>query len=210
MSFKQNQRFYQSQNQPSNPNPGDEWLNTTTNRNYQFLALSGNAPVWVETAIAPTANVFALNNVTVAGRGNFVGNTSTFALNTTNIVENVSVISSPILAVFPYNIASQTVVYVTASATGNFIVNIKASDTALLNNLLTIGQSVSLVLMVTNGGTAYYVSGVQLEGVTTTAKWLGGSAPSSGNINSVDSYTFTVVKTANATFTVFASQTKFA
>jgi hypothetical protein len=64
--------------------------------------------------------------------------------------------------------------------------------------------------MVTNTGTAYYNNAVTIDGNAITLKWQGGSAPTAGNINSVDSYSYTIVKTASATFTVFASQTRFA
>lgn len=209
MSFKQNQRFYQSPSQPPNPNPGDEWLNTSTNRNYQFLALSGNSPVWVETAIAPTANVFAMQNISVAGSGIFSGTTSNLALNATNIAETVAILPATISSYFRYNVTSQTIAYCTASSTSNFIVNITGSDTTTLNTIMNIGQSVSCVLMVTNGSTGYYNSGIQIDGVTTAAKWQSGTAPSLGNSSAVDIYSYTVIKTANATFSVFASQTKF-
>jgi hypothetical protein len=43
-----------------------------------------------------------------------------------------------------------------------------------------------------------------------TTRWQGGTAPTAGNASSQDVYTFVVVKTASATFSVFASVTKFA
>jgi hypothetical protein len=63
---------------------------------------------------------------------------------------------------------------------------------------------------VTNGATAYYPTVFQVDGSAVTPKWQAGSAPSAGNASSVDVYVFTVLKTASATFTVFASQTQFA
>jgi hypothetical protein len=67
-------------------------------------------------------------------------------------------------------------------------------------------------ILSTNGGTAYYPTSVQINGTTSgvTTKWQGGTAPTSGNANSIDVYTYTIIKTASATFTVLASQTKFA
>ena len=43
-----------------------------------------------------------------------------------------------------------------------------------------------------------------------TPEWQGGSAPDSGNTNSLDSYVYTVIKTGDAAFTVLAAQTQFA
>ena len=62
----------------------------------------------------------------------------------------------------------------------------------------------------TQGSTAYYLNAYQVDGSSVTPKWQGGSAPTGGNASSIDSYTFTIIKTADATFTVLASQTKFA
>ena len=75
---------------------------------------------------------------------------------------------------------------------------------------MSTGQSVTVAFLVTQGGTAYYNSAVQVDGSSVTPKWQGGTAPSSGNTSSIDVYSYTIVKTANATFTVFASQTRFA
>ena len=51
---------------------------------------------------------------------------------------------------------------------------------------------------------------LQIDGVAVTPKWAGGAAPTSGSADSIDVYTFTVIKTANATFTVLASKSDFA
>jgi hypothetical protein len=66
------------------------------------------------------------------------------------------------------------------------------------------------VYLNTNTGTAYYPTGFTIDGSAVTPKWLGGTAPSSGNINSVDAYVYTIIKTAASTYTVLASQNKFA
>jgi len=66
------------------------------------------------------------------------------------------------------------------------------------------------VFLVTQGSTAYYNSAVQVDGASVTPKWQGGTAPTACNASSIDIYTYTIVKTGSATFTVFASQTKFA
>jgi hypothetical protein len=51
---------------------------------------------------------------------------------------------------------------------------------------------------------------VQIDGFGRTVKYQGGSAPSSGNANSIDIYSITLVKTASNTWTVLASQTQYA
>jgi hypothetical protein len=75
---------------------------------------------------------------------------------------------------------------------------------------MSTGQMITAVFLVTNGSPAYYNTAVQVDGSSVTPKWQGGTAPTSGNTSSVDIYTYTIIKTGSATFSVFASQTKFA
>ena len=72
------------------------------------------------------------------------------------------------------------------------------------------GEAVTIVHLVTNGSSAYYNSAFQVDGSSVTPEWQGGSAPSAGNTNSVDVYTYTIIKTGDAAFTALAAQTQFA
>jgi hypothetical protein len=68
----------------------------------------------------------------------------------------------------------------------------------------------TVVFLVTQGSTAYYNSAVQVDGSSVTPKWQGGTAPTAGNASSIDTYSYTIIKTGSAAFTILASQTKFA
>lgn len=109
-----------------------------------------------------------------------------------------------------FDIKTQAVQYYTTNNSANFTVNLRGDGSTTLNSMLSVGQSVTATLLVTNGSTAYYPTAFQVDGASVTPKWQNGSAPTSGNINSIDSYTFAIVKTANATFTVLASKVKYA
>ena len=88
--------------------------------------------------------------------------------------------------------------------------NIRGNSGLTLNSMLSTGQSVTLAFMCTNGATAYYQSAMTIDGTSVTPKWQGGTAPTTGNASSIDTYVYTIIKTASATYTVLASQTKFA
>jgi hypothetical protein len=75
---------------------------------------------------------------------------------------------------------------------------------------MSTGDILTVTFLVTQGSTAYYNSAFQIDGSSVTPKWQQGTAPSAGNASSIDAYVYSIVKTASATFTVFASQTKFA
>jgi hypothetical protein len=101
------------------------------------------------------------------------------------------------------------VTYYTSNSTGNWTLNVRGDGSTTLNSTMSIGQSLTIAFLVTNS-TAYYQTGFQVDGNVVTPKWQGGSAPSSGSASATDIYSITIVKTADATFTAFAAQTKFA
>jgi hypothetical protein len=104
-----------------------------------------------------------------------------------------------------FDVLSGAVLYATTSQGQNFNMNIRGNGSTTVNSLLSVGQTLTATLMITNGTTGYYLTSLLIDGTTVTPKWSGGSAPSSGNASGVDVYQFSILKTASATFTVFAS-----
>jgi hypothetical protein len=127
-----------------------------------------------------------------------------------NILETATVSATAATGTINYDAITQSVLYYTTDASGNFTVNFRGDGTTSLNTLMATGESISSTFLVTNGATAYYNSAVNVDGSAVTPKWQGGTAPTAGNASSIDVYTYVIVKTASATFTVFASVTKFA
>lgn len=141
----------------------------------------------------------------------------TITLNGTNgitgmptIMENATASATAATGTVNYDALTQTVLYYTTNASGNWTLNIRGNGSTTLNSVLGVGQSLSVVFMVTQGTTAYYNSALQIDGVSVTPKWQGGTAPIFGNPSSIDVYNYAIVKTGSATYTVFASQTRFA
>ena len=75
---------------------------------------------------------------------------------------------------------------------------------------MATNDALTITFLVTNGSTAYYPSAFTIDGTSVTPKWQGGTVPTAGNASSIDAYTYAIVKTGSAAYTVFASQTKFA
>jgi len=98
----------------------------------------------------------------------------------------------------------------TANATGNWTINVRGDGSTTLNSLMTTGEQITVVFESPNGAVAYYPTAFSVDGSAVVPKWLGGTAPSSGNTNSTDVYVYTIRKTGAATFTCIASQSKFA
>jgi uncharacterized membrane protein len=96
------------------------------------------------------------------------------------------------------------------NATGNTTINLRGSSSTSLNTIVATNDTITAVVLIQNGSTAYYPTAFQIDGASVTPKWQGGTAPSSGNASSIDAYVFTIMKSGSATYTVLASQTKFA
>jgi hypothetical protein len=151
----------------------------------------------------------------------YVGNLGTMATQNANnvtitggsissILEKITITGSAPSATTNYDFSTQAVQYYTSNCTTNFTLNVRGNSTTSLDAVMTVGQSATLVLMVTNGATPYYPNVLQIDGTTITPKYQGGLTITAGNASSIDIYTMTIVKTASNTFTSFVSQTKFA
>lgn len=112
----------------------------------------------------------------------------------------------------PINIDTLTasVEYYNVDATGAFTLNVRGNGATTLNSTMAIGEQISIVYLNKNGATPYYPTSFSIDSVAQTPLWLGGTAPIAGNANSVDVYVYTIIKTAASTYTVLASQNKFA
>ena len=157
------------------------------------------------------ANIPVINVAnTFTGLQTFAGTSSNADIKTSNILEVSTVSATAATGTINYDVTTQSVLYYTSNASGNFTVNFRGSSGTSLNTIMATGESLSATFLVTNGSTAYYNSAVTIDGNSVTPKWQGGSAPTSGNASSIDSYTYVIIKTGSATFTVLASVTKFA
>jgi len=140
----------------------------------------------------------------------FSGSATTAAVKTQNIKEKVTISGTAATGTVNFDILTQSVLYYTFNSTGNWTLNFRGDGSTSLNSVMSIGESMTVVFFATQTTVAYYNSAVQVDGSSVTPKWQGGSAPTAGNASGVDVYSYTIVKTANATFTVFASLSQFA
>ena len=170
------------------------------------IASGGTGATTLAGANIPVVNVAN----TFTGLQTFAGTSSNADLKTSNILEVATVSATAATGTINFDNTTQSVLYYTTNASGNFTLNFRGSSGTSLNTVMSTGESLSATFLVTNGSTAYYNSAVTIDGNSVTPKWQGGSAPTSGNASSVDSYTYVIIKTGSATFTVLASVTKFA
>lgn len=99
--------------------------------------------------------------------------------------------------------------YFTANQTANRTINFRGNTSTTLDSIMAVGESMTFAVLMTQGSTAYYLNGFSVDGSSVTPKWQNAEAPTSGNASGIDAYTFNIIKTAAATFTVLATQTQF-
>jgi hypothetical protein len=198
----------------STPSTGDNSVNIATTAFVQSsIGTLGTMASQNANAVAITGGSISgtiAGSPTYTGKPLFVGTTSTLSAQFTNATELVTTSGTGLASTLNFDVTTQSVYYSTASATGNWTVNFRASTGTSLNTAMSIGESITVVVMATQGATAYYNSAVQVDGTSVTPKWQGGSAPTAGNASGIDIYSYTIIKTASATYTVLASQIQFA
>jgi hypothetical protein len=133
----------------------------------------------------------------------------TGALNIQEAFEVVSVVPSGISEANSYYANTQSIVYFTGDSTGNWTMNFVGDGSTSLNSIMETGQSLTLTLLVTHGATGHYETATSVDGTPITVKWLNGISPATATPNTISAYTYSIVKTASNTFTVFGSIARF-
>jgi len=160
--------------------------------------------------LAYTANN-AVTNVaqSFTAKQTFTGATGSLASAFINATETSTISATAATGTINYDVTTQSVLYYTSNASANWTVNIRGNATTSLNTLMSTNDSLTVVFLVTNGATAYYNNALTIDGNSVTPKYQGGTAWTSGNASGIDAYSYTIVKTGSAAFTVFAAQTQF-
>ena len=169
---------------------------------------SGAVTLAIDSTVATLTGTQTLTNKTLTAP--IINN----AVNTGSILispeERTLISATAATGTINFDAATQGVLYYTTNASANWTLNVRGNSGATLDSILTTGDSITVAFLVAQGATAYYQSAFQIDGSAVTPKWQGGTAPAAGNVSSIDSYVFTIIKTGSAAFTVLGSQTKFA
>lgn len=195
---------------------GIKWA--TTLAGLTLTSPTVNTPTITSPAITGTTTIGAgatltsptLNTPTVATPTITNGSASYISLTSPKETWNIQAVAAT--GTVNVDVLTSTNWYYTTNASANWTFNFRGNGVpTTLNSLLAVGQSTTVGFLVTNGATAFYPTAFQIDGTAVTPKWQSGTAPTAGSANGIDAYMFTIVKTAaTPTYTVLASQTKFA
>ena len=167
--------------------------------------VSGTVPL---ASTAGTVTTAAQPNITSTGT---LTSLTVNALNvdgTTTIQQAIEKVTNDLTGstgVIDYNLLDQAILYKSVNATANFNLNIKGNASTTLNSVMSNDQSMTLTFLNQNGATPYYLQSFLIDGVSQTVNYAGGVNPSAGTPNSIDSYTFNIMKTASSTYTILGT-----
>ena len=168
---------------------------------------SGLTVVGVVTATSFAGNI--TGNVTGNTSGTAGGLTGTPSISVTNLntegqlKEKVNVTSGKLSDNLDINIDNGNVHLFTTQETTTSTPNIVS--TAGINTDMSVGDAIS-VTIVTTAAAGGYSAQLTIDGAAVTENWIGGDAPSEGGSSGVDIYSYTIMKTASATYTVVANK----
>lgn len=128
-----------------------------------------------------------------------------------NSREKTTVVTTSASGTINFNILDQSVLVYTADAAANWELNVRGNASATFASVVATGETSSLAFESSQGGTAYYLDAIQIDGSTASpVYWQGGTAPSAGNASGYDSYLVNITRTSGtANYTCLASQTQF-
>jgi len=127
-----------------------------------------------------------------------------------SVAEKVTTTATAATGTINYDVLTQAVLNYTTNAAGDWTINIRGDGSNTLNSIMDAGESITIAHIVKVGSSEYRNSAVTIDGSSVTPEWQGGTAPTEGNANSLDVYSYTIIKTGDAAFTALASLTQFA
>tara|TARA_Y100000361_G_scaffold133591_1_gene131961 strand:- start:5858 stop:6499 length:642 start_codon:yes stop_codon:yes gene_type:complete len=163
------------------------------------LTLSGNVSVGGTLTYQDVTNVDSVGLITARSGVDFNG----------HLRESVNIVASKLSAAPNINLDNGMVHYFTTTEDTTATPNIRSSSG--INTDLAVGDTAS-VTIITTAAAAGYAARVNIDGLATgiTTSWVGGSAPSAGGASGLDMYSYQIIKTADATFTVIGNLTNAA
>ena len=192
----------------------------------QVLSYNSSTGLWVNSAPAGApagglnTEVQFNDNGVLSGDSGFTYSKSAKVLyvssiNTNRVIESALLKSDSLSGSNDATVYLQNnaVYYYTTNASGDWTVDVRnSSSISTLQQLIGIGDSLTFVILATQGSTAYRNTTFKIDNSVVVPKWSGGTAFPGGNANSIDVYTYTIIRTGNnATiqWTVLASRDKF-
>ncbi len=134
-----------------------------------------------------------------------ITNDSAFKFSNSSLTEKVKITAGKLSDNQNINLDNGMVHYFTTTETTTSTPNITAS--AGINTIMSTGDTM-VVTLITTAAAGGYSAQLTIEGAATTENWIGGEAPAAGGASGVDIYSYTIIKTGSAAYTVIGNLSK--
>ena len=128
-----------------------------------------------------------------------------FKFSNSSLTEKVKITAGKLSDNQNINLDNGMVHYFTTAETTTSTPNITAS--AGINTIMSTGDTM-VVTIITTAAEAAYSAQLTIEGAATTENWIGGEVPAAGGGSGVDIYSYTIIKTGSAAYTVIGNLSK--
>jgi len=158
------------------------------------------------TLSSPGNNEFQV--LTNATQKVLVTSTGGISLNNGMLVERVNIAGAALNANTTVNLDNGMVHYYTGIGAASQMPNLVT--TAGINTEMATGDAISVTIMAA-ANASNYINDLAIDGVDlnlAAGAWVGGAAPTAGGSGGTDTFTFNILKTASATYTVVANHVK--
>jgi hypothetical protein len=156
-----------------------------------------------------TVNSVRANNIVAGAIG---GNTlaSNLHISLTQVLETGNVYSVAVGGNVNIDLENNTVYFFSSNTTANVTFNFRANTQNTLDSQMNVGQTITSAILLKQGATRYRAN-VYVDGVLQSPWWLGNSAPGFATTQqeSIDLYSFNILKTAANAYTLLASNSNF-
>lgn len=174
----------------------------TTNAN-RFVIMSDISSGGISTArVASTKLTFNPSSGTLG--------TNSLDITGGPVFEKVNIVAGTANGTANIDVRTSNVWLFTTNSTATWTHNIRGDASTSLDSIMSTGESIVVSVISKQNSTSFYSNNITIDGAAVTEFWQGGSTPSAGlSASGYDAYTWTIIKTASATFTVISAQTRF-
>ena len=191
------------------------------------LDLTGNSIVGVSTISSSQLTVTTVTGTTASFSGNVsIGGTLTYEdvtnVDSVGIItarsgvdfssllrEGVNITAGKLSDNLNIDLSNGMVHLFTTTETTTSTPNIRIDGSNSLNSKMSIGEAITVVIIVTAAAGGYSAQ-LTIDGSAVTEEWNGGSAPSAGGSGGYDVYNHNIIKTADATYVVLSNIINYA
>ena len=173
---------------------------------------NGNVLVGSGITLSPDGNAFHTGIVTatsVTGVGTVTSVTASGIDLSGLLREGVKITAGKLSDNLNIDLSNGMVHLFTTTETTTSTPNIRIDGSTSLNSKMSIGEAITVVIIVT-AAAAGYSAQLTIDGSAVTEEWNGGSAPSAGGSGGYDVYNHNIIKTADATYVVLSNIINYA